>query len=250
MNRDEAMRKIRACLRLSKSANAHEAAAALRHARALMDKYGLSEADAAAAEITSADAATRSQGAMVPNSIVFLAQIIADGYRCRVLVNCYRVRGGGKGGKTRVEFYGYRSDAQVSAYAFTVLRRQLEADRSAVLSGTVKQGRRKVTASRRAQLGETFALGWVSAVRDLFPREEISTAHDHALQLAIKKQNVETKPVVVAPKNGGTKKESREELEAQLAGFLAGSQAKLHRGVGKDTATGSLFTPVTLEHQR
>jgi hypothetical protein len=47
MNRDDLLRKIRACLRLSKSANEHEAAAALRQAQALMREHGISPREAA-----------------------------------------------------------------------------------------------------------------------------------------------------------------------------------------------------------
>ena len=49
MNRDQALRKVMACLRMAGSSNPTEAATALRQARALMEKYGLNEADAAAA---------------------------------------------------------------------------------------------------------------------------------------------------------------------------------------------------------
>lgn len=50
------LKKIQKCLRLAKSANEHEAAAALAKARELMDAHGLAEADVAMAEIEEATA--------------------------------------------------------------------------------------------------------------------------------------------------------------------------------------------------
>lgn len=243
MNRDQAMRKVLACLRLSKSSNPHEAAAALRQARALMERFGLNETDAAAAEIAAADAPTRSRGAMVPNSVLFLAKIIADGYRCQVLIDC--LRGAGGRGSTRVQFHGHRSDAEVSAYAFTVLRRQMDADKSRRLQFEERRRRRKFTPSRRMRLGELFAMGWVGAVRDMFPRAEVDDAHALAIRTAIARQNpVETE---LRPQAG--RRKSRTDLEMQLAGYYAGANAQLNRGLsGEARGTGSLHGPLALEH--
>ncbi|UCU92660.1 DUF2786 domain-containing protein [Hydrogenophaga taeniospiralis] len=47
MTRDEALKKIKKCLALSRSANEHEAAAALRHAQKLMQAFSLAEEDMA-----------------------------------------------------------------------------------------------------------------------------------------------------------------------------------------------------------
>lgn len=45
MDKKAAIEKIRKCLALAKSANEHEAAAALRQAQALMRKYGVEDGD-------------------------------------------------------------------------------------------------------------------------------------------------------------------------------------------------------------
>jgi len=81
MTRDQALRKVLACLRLAGSSNPHEAAAALRQARKLMDQHGLSAEDAAASEIREAESPTRCRGAKPPQSLVWLASMVADGYR-------------------------------------------------------------------------------------------------------------------------------------------------------------------------
>ena len=242
MNRDAALRKVRACLRLSGSANANEAAAALRQARALMAQYGLTEDDAA--EITCAESPTRSRGAMAPASIVGLAQLIAAGYRCRILVSF--LRGPGGRGSTRIEFYGHRSDAQISAYAFTVLRRQLEADKSAYLTKKARRSRRYRIGSQRSRLGEMFALSWVHAVRELFPSDPVSPEHSQALENALVRQGAIVKEI--APKGGGKSNKELDEhdLQALLAGRMAGSEVRLHRGVGQAPGAAA---PAQLEQQ-
>jgi len=78
VNRAAALRKILACLRLAKSSNPNEAASALRQARAMMEKYGLTEDDALASEIRDCEAATGFRGGLIPQSLVALAVIVAN----------------------------------------------------------------------------------------------------------------------------------------------------------------------------
>lgn len=243
MDREGILRKIRACLRLAGSANPHEAAAALRQARALMDKHGLSAADAAG--LTSASAPTRGRGAMVPDSIICLAQIIAEGNRCRAL---FRLVSNGHSGTTCVEFHGVRTDAQVSAYAFTVLRRLLEASKSEYLIAEERGRRRKWPAARRKHQGELFSLGWVAAVGELFPKADISVDHERSLQLALKQAGAE---VATTKQDRKTKERTPsqrfEDFRAQAAGFNQGSGVRLHRGVGQEASSASAPAIARLE---
>ena len=50
MNREDALKKIKKCLALSRSANEHEAAVALRQAQHLMREHGLREQDVSLAD--------------------------------------------------------------------------------------------------------------------------------------------------------------------------------------------------------
>ena len=52
MDKSSALEKIKKCLALSRSANEHEAAQALKHAQALMAKYGLTGWDVELAEVS------------------------------------------------------------------------------------------------------------------------------------------------------------------------------------------------------
>lgn len=78
MTRDQALRKVRACLRLAASSNPNEAASAMRQAQALMNKYGLTPDDADAAEVLQADATTRSRGGDLPGSVLDLAALVGE----------------------------------------------------------------------------------------------------------------------------------------------------------------------------
>lgn len=219
MDRDRALRKVLACLRLSASSEPHEAAAALRQARALMDKYGLTEVDAAAAEIQSADAPTRCQGAKLPQSLCALSGIIADGYRCEVVVEmCTTSLWPKRTGTTRVRFYGAGSDPEVAAYAFTVLRRQMDAARA----HHVRRVRKR---ANKAARGEAFALGWVGAIRRLFPRDPIGKDRAAAIEAAIRAQSGEVRT------EKGREITGRTQWQDQEAGYIAGLKAELRDGL-------------------
>ena len=225
MNREQALRKVMACLRMAGSSNPTEAATALLQARALMEKYGLNEADAAAAEIREAEAVTGFRGGMIPRSMLSLAALIADGYRCELVVNRgYQrvVRDGWPQiqGKTVIRFFGAGADAQVASYAFTVLRRQLQADKNKYTSRIRKR------ANKEAR-GEEFAAGWISAVRSLFPREDLPEGRQAALELAIQQRVGETQ------KTSGKEigKNGRTNPNDQWAGYEAGKGARINAGI-------------------
>lgn len=210
MNRDTAIRKLQACLRLAASSNPNEAATALRQARKLMDAYGLIEADAAASEIRHKDAPTKQRGADVPQSVIALAHVIAAGFRCQPLI----VRGWRA---TAITFFGAGADAEIAAYAFTVLRRQMDRDR-------VRHTRRIRKRSNKERRGESFARGWVRGIEERFPKEEMPEGRDIAIQAAL---------TSYAPGSQLTAgRESRALAHNDVyAGFRAGKDAQLHNGV-------------------
>lgn len=223
MTRDQALRKVLACLRRSASSNPNEAATALRQARALMNQYGLTEDDAAAAEIRDAGAPTRNRGKMVPQSTLALASMVADGYRCEIVVQCY------EGnflhvGRTAIRFFGAGADPEVAVYAFTVLNRQLQADKA---RHTLRI-RKRANKDRR---GEEFALGWIHAIRRLFPKEALPEGRDTAIAAAMRQRVGETQ------KTTGRElgKSGRANANDRYAGYQAGSNAQLHGGLSGET---------------
>lgn len=151
MNRETAIRKVRACLRLSKSANPHEAARAMRQAQALMREHGLSEHDVETDPIDVATAKTRQQSQNAPGHVVVLANIIASAMACKAIF----------GDARDVLFFGQGANPQIAAYTFDVLRRQMERQASAHVSRVRK-------ASVRRARTRAFGVGWVQAVVDAY----------------------------------------------------------------------------------
>lgn len=218
MDRQTALRKVLRCLRLAASSNPHEAAAALRQARALMDQHGLTEADAYASEIHDADAPTRCRGAVPPQSLMFLISVIEAGFRCNVVI--VRRHGWDGRGDTTIRFYGAGSDAEVAAYAFTVLRRQLEADKAK----HTKRIRRRANKETR---GEQFAMGWVSAVAQQFPTAELSDERRAAIEA--KKQSDHGELSKCSGREIG--KPGASNWRDRDAGYDAGARARVNPGL-------------------
>ena len=219
MNREEAIKKVLKCLRLAKSANEHEAAAALRQARKLMDVYGITSEDAATSEYSEARSHACARGTSVPGSLNALILLVADGYRCEAVCEVLRTTWSAAA-SIRPAFVGRGADPTVAAYAFDVLRRQLDRAR-------LKHIERVRKRANRAARGEVFARGWVSAVRDLFP-----AADQDEQQLVALKQAVERlHPGVEVRAARQIKKLKAATSNDYLAGVIAGSDARLHAGV-------------------
>ena len=220
MDRETALRKIRACLRLAGSSNPNEAAAALRQARVLMEQFGVDEHDAAAAEIGDCVAPTRFRGGLLPKSILMLAHLVASGYRCSfVQVRELGVPEIGLAGKTKLQFFGAGADPEVAVYAFTVLRRQLDADRRKHTSRIRKP-------ANRERRGEEFARGWLIAVQALFPSAEMPEGRELAIARAVATRLGETTTVA-----GKELRKGRSSENDRVAGFIAGSGARLNQGI-------------------
>lgn len=220
MDRTTALRKVRTCLRLAASSNPHEAAAALRQAKALMAQFGIGHAEAM--NVDEAEAPTRARGAEVPTSILMLALICSRGFGARYV----HVQ---LDGRTVLRFYGVDGVADVAAYAFTVLRRQMDADRLKHVSRVRKR------ANREAR-GENFALAWVYAIKENFPAVTPSEAHTALLE-----ETIRLRYPTATKGSSGRDLTSRRKVGSQLtesdwvAGYCKGRDARLHTGVTGST---------------
>lgn len=219
MNRQTVLRKIRACLRLAASNNPHEAAAALRQARALMDLHGITEADAGAPEFGHADVKTRARGADLTASISLLVRTVADAYACEPIV-LRAMALWPNAGATTVRFHGTPAAAEVASYAFTVLRRQLDQARLKHISRVRKR-------ANRERRGEEFALGWVAAVQALLPTIAASQEHSSALKRTV--STLHPDAVELNPREVG--RTGRAKPDDYMHGIAAGREARLHHGV-------------------
>lgn len=108
--------KISKCLALSKSANEHEAAIALRQAQALMQKYKISEKQILISDIKERIIQTKTQ--RTKDIERRLKVMIANVFECGSYSGWYTLEG------TRYQqhvFYGVEPNASIAAYAYSVL---------------------------------------------------------------------------------------------------------------------------------
>lgn len=217
MKRDELLRKIRACLRLSKSANENEAAAALRHAQALMRKHGVSMADALAGDVTEREAKTARRGETLHQSVHQLIWLIGQAFRCKSVVSC------GRGCPAMVTFYGTGADPEIAAYAFDVLRRQMDKSCQKHIA------RVRVKLNREAR-GEAFRRGWVFAVAELFGSNDEPPAELLEKLEAYKAARWDK----LTAGNAKALRSERAKDGDYSAGAEAGRKAKLHTGLEGD----------------
>lgn len=210
MNRADAIRKIKACLRRAASPHANEAAMALRQAQAMMREYNVSAAEVGDVECSEVFGRGRQEP---PQSQIWLANLCAKGFGCRTILVCGWPR-------MSVKFYGVDGAAEIAAYSFTVLRRQLDHDRRCHITRVRKR------ANRDAR-GEAFALAWVHAISVLFPQAQIPDAKREAIEQAVN---------ALYPKTSSTTgrdltRKGRARDDDYWAGRAAGLNAKLRTGV-------------------
>ncbi len=146
MTREEIIRKIKKCLKLSASANEYEAGLALQRAQEMMAKHGVSIHDVELSEITRhRSKATASR--RPPNHVVMLADVVKRAFGCECLFSSRRRAF--EGWTCDAQFIGADANPEIAAYAFSVLLRQMERGRKAYL-GTLSRRMRPRTKAKRA----------------------------------------------------------------------------------------------------
>lgn len=162
MTRTEALNKVKKLLRLGKSSNAHEAAAAMRQAQALMQQHTIDERDVKDhdPDEVGAERTAPARGKMPAAYAVYLGNAVAAAFGCEVIFDAVP-------SQHRAAFIGPRSRAQICMYAYTVLLRQLERDKRAHIS------RVRVRKNRNAR-GDAFGIGWVTGVKSVLQTWEPS----------------------------------------------------------------------------
>ncbi|KPA91374.1 Protein of unknown function (DUF2786) [Pseudomonas asplenii] len=150
MDRNKALDKIKKCLRLATSANAHEAAAAMRQAQALMQQYGIGQADVNMADVAECTAVAGSKRTPAKWEAQ-LAHTVGKAYACKMIFAA---------GIGRWNFIGEM--AEVAGYTMTVLLRQVRQARRD-FSLTRLKNCKLATKVRRA---DVFCEAWVHAVNE------------------------------------------------------------------------------------
>ena len=160
MTKDEALQKIKKCLALASSPNAHEAAAALRQAQKLMQQFGLNELDIGLADV--AECVQEARNVPLVQWESRLANMVSIAFGCTVIT-----RVGSKylpGLKLRRYrswvFIGIGAAPEIASYAFDVLSRQCAKDRRAYIGRQSKNCKPKTKIAR----GDAYAEGWLDGV--------------------------------------------------------------------------------------
>lgn len=149
MDHSKALEKIKKCLRLAQSSNPNEAAAAMRQARALMEKYRIEESDVQASDVS--ESTVRSGSKVRPTAWENgLADTVAHAYCCSFFFVC---------GRGEYRFIGEL--AEVASYTLTLLLRQIRQSRRGYIADHLTRCR-SATKTKRADL---FCLAWVAEVR-------------------------------------------------------------------------------------
>ena len=150
MDKKKALEKIKKCLALGKSANEHEAAQALKQTQALMRKYELSEHDVELSGIAEAGA-ERKVAYTMADWQWGVGHLVAGVFGC----DCYTQ------GKT-MRFFGLGNRAELAAYAFDVVYRQINAARRKFLREEVKARLKR----SRAYLADQYCEGWLHSASE------------------------------------------------------------------------------------
>ena len=153
MNKEKIVDKILKCLRLSESCNPNEAAAALRQAHGLMQKYQISDHQVQASQV-SEKAIEAQSGEALPFWMLALLNLVADAFDCRGFVDRHF------GARTEFRFIGIDPTPEVATYSFTVLLRSLEQARDAF----VVQLHDVTDAAERERRSAVFVQAWLFRV--------------------------------------------------------------------------------------
>lgn len=218
MSNEKILAKIKKCLALSKSENGNEAATALRHAQALMEKHNINQSTVELSDITSKlTSASKSQNPPRYNHI--LVSTIAKAFAVKPIYHPLW-------DETKIEFIGFDAQPEIAAYCYDVLHRQLTKDRKAYMD-TLSKRYKKANKTRKADL---FAESWVmGAYRKI--TEFALTEKQKSLIEEYLEQRHDGKLKTLKPR---THKIKKEDDSAMHKGYLAGKNADLNRGMGAD----------------
>lgn len=206
--------KIKKLMALANSANPHEAANALRKAQLLMQEHQLSESDVELSDIAEHSAVLANTSKTQPKWSLMLDAMIQQAFGVTGYFSVFRER--------RCFFVGYQDRAEIAAYCYTVLARQLKAARRDYLASLNKRLKAK-TKTARADL---YCEGWVSGVyqqvRDLVPSEK---------EQALVKQYMSEKHARLTSAKVREAKTTARDQNAGWEGYVAGKQVQLNAAV-------------------
>lgn len=231
MTRDEALQKIKKCLALAASPEAHEAAAAMRQAQKLMQQFGLSETDVGLADVE--EARTTARSVTLTDWEAALVNLVAEAFGCEVFTG--KQHGWPMLGQRTARvftFVGIGPAAEVAMYAYDVLSRQCAKGRKAHMA---KQPRNCKTATKSAR-GDAYAMGWVAGVRAKLPAPTPSEKHEQLLRKYSETKYAQAKEEKAKDRTKGRNVADRDWLD----GLEDGRRADFHQGLHGQTPQAQL----------
>lgn len=234
--------KIKKCLALASSSNPNEAATALRQARSLMDKHGVTSETIVMADIGESSVPSRTMARDKPARWeVGLAAMVGDAFGCKMMV----ARTLAQRGRVHINdgsyvFVGLKQQAEVAAYTASVLIRRCKsarqkwiADQFKGLSTNGVPGlKRRIT-----RMGDAFAEGWVHSIAKLVTDFANPPEIDAAIERHIKAQSSGDE----APMRSMSKKDVGDlERIAARAGMHAAQGEALYRPMAGQEAPAAL----------
>jgi hypothetical protein len=235
---DRAIRKIKHCLALSKSANENEAATALRQAQALMREYRLTEMDVKLSDVGEVESQF-SRAERLPAWERNLSAAVAHVFGCTSLRKC-RWDAAKNRIVARASFVGVTPAQHIALYAFEALLTKLKLARkeyaAAVRAGVYRSSYSAETA------GDHFALAWVNEVYGklcaLVPKgeDDSQASSDGRDIVAVEAQDKALIDEYLANNGVGKARKARDidiDMNAQIAGMLAGRKVDLHAGIAR-----------------
>ena len=160
MDKEKALDKIKKCLALSKSANEHEAAQALKQAQALMKQYGINEQDIELSAIQETEGLACAQ--TLPRWQGYLAVVVAGSFGVRSYAD-YKYNAKKMKVEGRLKFYGMSPRHELAAYAYQVLLRQLKKHRAEYIKTHLSLVR---TAKNKTLRADEFCIGWIISIKN------------------------------------------------------------------------------------
>lgn len=216
MDKDKIIDKICKCMRLSESCNPNEAAAAIRQARNMMKKYGISEQQVLTSGVqeTSVSSGIDYQP---PFWVLALSNIVAQSFDCRAFLSRK------EGQNHHFRFIGVGHSAEISSYTFEVLHRRLRrARKDFVWSLDVE------TKKEKTRRGDVFAQAWLFRITQLVSDFADTPQAKKTIDEYIQQNYGETADLYVKPKEL-----DNPDYEDILSGMRAANEVDLHRPVAE-----------------
>ncbi|MCK4864150.1 MAG: DUF2786 domain-containing protein [Gammaproteobacteria bacterium] len=228
-NNKKIIDKIYKCLRLSESGNPNEAALALRQATSMMKKYGISDAQVLAAEVT--ESATQEGTRFNPPFwALALANLVAEAFQCRNLIS----RQYGRCPEFR--FIGMGFKAEVATYSYSVLHRYLF---RAIEEFALTAGNSTKDESEKQRRTEVFAQAWLFRVGRTVSEFICENADKKVIDSYIQEKYGETAEMVSETPASN----QSADYDDILSGMRAANEVALYRSVSQ------FMKPPLLQHK-